>query len=93
MPSLFIHQFWKNFLGLKNPAESGSNSNIFIHCHIETICTVGRHFRLPGHSTANLGFLPFEKVYSQDKGVLAARERYWINLYGAVGSGLNVNHT
>jgi len=25
--------------------------------------------------------------------VLAARERYWIHLYGAIGAGLNVNHT
>jgi len=72
---------------------SGHLGTITQDCHRETTCTIGRHFRLPGHSAANLVFLPFEKVFSQDTGVLAARERYWINLYGAVGSGLNVNHT
>jgi len=72
---------------------SGHLGTITQDCHRETTCTIGRHFRLPGHSAANLVFLPFEKVFSQDTGVLAARERYWINLYGAIGAGLNVNHT
>jgi len=31
------------------------------------------------------GFSPFWKVYSQDKGALAVRECYRINVYGDVG--------
>ena len=37
---------------------------------------VGEHFRLPGHSHANIVFLPIEQVRVKDKFVLEARESF-----------------
>ena len=50
---------------------------------------VGKHFSLPGHSLADVTFLPFEKVRSQDPFVLEARESFWIKKYRVLDKGLN----
>ena len=46
--------------------------------------TLGVHFRLAGHSQANMVFLPIEKVRSRDRFVLEAREAFWIKQYDSV---------
>ena len=45
---------------------------------------VGVHFRSPGHTHANMVFLPVEKIRSKDKFVMEARESYWIDKYKSV---------
>ena len=53
-------------------------------CHINTNKPVGAHFRLPGHSQADMRVVPIEKVRSSDKMILEARESFWIQKYKAV---------
>ena len=60
---------------------------------MDTNNTVGKHFRLPGHDPSHMKFLAFEKVYSRDKHILEARERFWRNQYDCTNMGLNVNRT
>ena len=50
---------------------------------------VGEHFRLPGHSHADMVFLPIEQVRVKDRFVLEARESYWIKNYDSLDKGLN----
>ena len=47
----------------------------------DTTKPVGRHFRLPGHDSSHMKFLVFEKVFSRDRHVLEARERFWREQY------------
>ena len=50
----------------------------------DTSKTLGVHFRLAGHSHADMVFLPIEKVRSRDRFVLEAREAFWIKQYDSV---------
>ena len=50
---------------------------------------VGEHFNLPGHGLEDLIFLPIEKVHSKDPFVIEARERFWIQKYRVLDSGMN----
>ena len=59
----------------------------------DTTKPVGRHFRLPGHDSSHMKFLVFEKVFSRDRHVLEARERFWREQYDCTNNGLNVNRT
>ena len=67
-------------------------------CHAETTKSVGVNFRLQGHSHCDMVALPIEKVRSQCKFVLEAREQYWIDKYDTlkqcsvetVEKGLNI---
>ena len=51
---------------------------------------VGLHFRLPGHSHSDMAILPIERVRHQDRFILEAREKFWINKYQVVTNGLNI---
>ena len=53
-------------------------------CHADTKKPVGAHFRLPGHSHANMKVVVIEKVRSKDRMILEAREGFWIKKYEAV---------
>ena len=53
-------------------------------CQANTTKPVGVHFRLPGHSHSDMGFLPIEKVRNKDRFVMEARESYWIKKYNSV---------
>ena len=53
-------------------------------CQESTTKPVGVHFRSPGHTHANMVFLPVEKIRSKDKFVMEARESYWIDKYKSV---------
>ena len=50
---------------------------------------VGEHFNQPGHGLKDLVFLPIEKVHSRDPFVIEARERFWIQKYGVLDTGMN----
>ena len=43
-----------------------------------TITQLGVHFRAPGHSYADLFFIPIEKIRSSDSIVRKVRETYYI---------------
>ena len=68
-------------------------------CHRDTVKPVGVHFRMPGHTHSDMVALPIERVRTQCRFVLEARERYWISRYQSVKvqsvhtieSGLNLN--
>ena len=45
---------------------------------------VGVHFRLPGHSHSDMVALPIERVRSQCRFVMEAREKFWIKKYDSV---------
>ena len=49
---------------------------------------VGVHFRAPGHSYADLSFIPIEKIRSRDTMVRKVRESYYIQKFNSVRSGL-----
>ena len=49
---------------------------------------VSEHFNLPGHSSSDMRFLPFELVVG-DATLLASREQYWIKKKGTFETGLN----
>ena len=59
----------------------------------DTTKPVGKHFRLPGHNSSHMKFLVIEKVFSHDRHVLEARERFWREKYDCTNRGLNVNRT
>ena len=50
---------------------------------------VAEHFNLPGHSTSNMRFLPFEKINSDDPTLLRSREEYWISRKHNLEFGIN----
>ena len=50
---------------------------------------VSEHFNLPGHSSSDMRFLPFESVAGGDATLLASREQYWIKKKGTFETGLN----
>ena len=54
-----------------------------------TQAPVGVHFRAPGHSYADLSFIPIEKIRSRDSMVRKVRESYYIQKFNSVRSGLN----
>ena len=59
-------------------------------CHNNTTTPLlGQHFCLPGHTLADLEFLPFEHTRSGDPEVRRARERMYINKFDLVANGLN----
>ena len=64
--------------------------NVTQHCQRETEKPVGVHFRMPGHAHSDMVALPIERVSTQCRFVLEARERYWIKKYNVVKS-LSVN--
>jgi hypothetical protein len=49
---------------------------------------VARHFNLPGHSSSDMRFLPFE-VVAGDSTLLASREAFWISKKKTLESGIN----
>ena len=51
---------------------------------VDTIKPVGVHFRSPGHSHSDMRFLPIEKVRSNDRFILEARESFWIDKYKSI---------
>ena len=53
-------------------------------CHRDTVKPVGVHFRLPGHSHGDMVALPIERVRSQCRFVMEAREKFWIKKYDSV---------
>ena len=60
------------------------------HCQRDTDKPVGVHFRMPGHAHSDMVALPIERVSTQCRFVLEARERYWIKKYNVV-KNLSVN--
>ena len=54
-----------------------------------TQAPVGVHFRAPGHSYADVSFIPIEKIRSRDSMVRKVRESYYIQKFNSVRSGLN----
>ena len=67
----------------------GHRNTIVQAYHQGTTIPVGEHFQLPGHSVSDLVFIPVEKIYSRNIFVRKARERYLINKYNLIDSGLN----
>jgi peptide-methionine (R)-S-oxide reductase len=63
--------------------------SVVYECHQTTRCTIGEHFRSPGHGQHNMKFLIIEKVFPHDRHVLEARERFWRRKYDAIHNGLN----
>ena len=51
---------------------------------------VGKHFQLPGHSTADIEMIPLEKVKTGGRAVREARERELIRKYQLAYYGLNI---
>ena len=49
---------------------------------------VSQHFNLPGHSSSDMRFLPFEHV-AGDATLLASREQYWIQKKKTFQTGIN----
>ena len=56
--------------------------------HLKKDKAVSEHFNLPGHSSSDMKFLPFE-VVAGDATLLSAREQFWIKKKGTFGTGLN----
>ena len=54
-----------------------------------TQAPVGVHFRSPGHTYADLAFLPIEQIRSRDNMVRKVRESYYIKKFETVRGGLN----
>ena len=50
---------------------------------------VSDHFNLPGHTTSDMRFLPFEKITSSDPTLLKPREEYWIMKKKNLEFGIN----
>ena len=57
----------------------------------DTTCTVGLHWRQPGHIPDHLEFLGVEKLGNPSLAVLREREKNMINVTGLLGAGMNVN--
>ena len=53
---------------------------------------MGVHFRAPGHSYADLAFLPIEQVKYKGNMVRKVRESYLIKKFEKVRNGLNKKH-
>ena len=53
-------------------------------CHRDTVKPVGVHFRLPGHSHSDMVALLIERVRSQCRFVMEAREKFWMKKYDSV---------
>ena len=49
---------------------------------------VAKHFNLPGHSSSDMRYLPFEIVHG-DATLLASREEYWIKTKKTFEFGIN----
>ena len=47
------------------------------------------HFNGPGHSLADMLFLPIEKVTNGDETLLASREEFWIRKKQSYEKGMN----
>ena len=54
-----------------------------------TSTTVGKHFQLPGHTTAHMEMIPFEKVRG-GRATRETRERALIRQYELAYAGLNI---
>ena len=67
----------------------GHRNTITQHCHSNTTLPVGEHFRLPGHSVADLVFTPVERIYSNNVFVRKVREKLLINRLDLIENGLN----
>ena len=50
---------------------------------------VSSHFQLPGHSSSDMRYLPFEHVAGGDQTLLASREEYWIKKKKTLECGIN----
>ena len=57
----------------------------------DTTCTVGLHWRQPGHIPDHLEFLGVEKLGNPSLAVLREREKNMINVTGLLGAGMNVS--
>ena len=53
-------------------------------------CTIGRHWREPGHTIEHVEFLPVEKLGTRCRVTLRQREREMIARLGLQSSGLNI---
>ena len=53
------------------------------------INATGSHFRLPGHTVANLKITVIEHVKKKDKAYRESREEYHINKFNNIYNGLN----
>ena len=67
----------------------GHRNTITQHCHSNTTLPVGEHFRLPGHSVADLVFTPVERIYSSNVFVRKVREKLLIYRLDLIENGLN----
>ena len=50
---------------------------------------IAEHFNGPGHSMADMQFLPFEKINGEDETLLASRETHWIRIKKSYQVGIN----
>ena len=60
---------------------AGHISSIVNSSQEDTTLPVGVHFRLPGHSHADMNFTPSEKIVSKDPFVRKVRESFFIKQY------------
>ena len=60
-----------------------------VHVYLGKDKAVARHFNLPGHSSSDMRFLPFE-VVTGDSTLLASREEFWIRKKKTLESGINL---
>ena len=72
---------------------SGDGATRFSH-HKSDVTTqkdkaVSSHFQLPGHSSSDMRFLPFEAIAEDDGTLLASREEYWIKKKKTLECGIN----
>ena len=68
----------------------GHLNTVVQQCNINTKTPVGQHFRSGPHSHADIQFIPFEKIYSRDPFIRRARETNYINKYGFLSHGMNL---
>ena len=87
------HQYIGSTANMAKTRLSKHIASATLDSQADTTKPVGRHFRLPGHDSSHMSFLVFEKVFSRDRHVLEARERFWREQYDCTNNGLNVNRT